>query len=180
MTTESDTESTHSDKASTYTDVDTPISCLWCNRRSCRTLWCSFNNSYWKLAGMFLAVLLYTLIGGAVFVAVERPNELQAIQEAREATNQSLAAFVEMLTNSTNLTVEEAQNLTVQFLELGRVAAEATESLAFEQNPIWDFSSALFFASTVITTIGTLCSIFRNLSFTHTNLLIKDTFILSM
>lgn len=144
------------DAESTNTDVNTPISCTWCNKNSCRRLCCSFNN-YCQLLSLFFAVLFFTLIGGVLFNAVERPNELRTIQESRVARNNAISDFTALLMNSTNLTEEVAVNLTVRFLELGQQAAIAAQSLTFEDNPIWDYSSAVFFASTVITTIGMAC-----------------------
>lgn len=141
------------DTVSTSTDVDTPISCLWCNRKSCGRFWRSWN-SYWQLLVLAVAVGIYLLVGGAIFNAVERPNELRRIQESAENQRNAIAEFTELLLNSTNLTQEEAENVTTRFLELGVVAAEAVENLRFEANPIWDYSSAVFFASTVVTTIG--------------------------
>jgi len=99
-------------------------------------------------------LLLYTLFGGLIFNLVERPAEIQSILDSQEIINSSIAEIVDVLVNSSNLTVEEAQNVTQQILALGSRVAEATEGLNLETTPIWDFSSAIFFASTVITTIG--------------------------
>lgn len=134
-------------------ELDTPISCICCNEASCRRLWHSFNN-YWKCVGLGVSVMVYLLIGGRLFNAVERPNELQMLEDARQEMNNSINEFIQLLTNSTNLTEEEAVNMTAQFLLLGEAAANAQSNLAAETNPIWDYSSAIFFASTVITTIG--------------------------
>lgn len=146
-------EDSKADTASTTTDLGTPISCIACNKPSCHRLWRTFNN-YWQLLALFFVVFFYTLIGGAIFNAVERPNELLNIQESLVARNNAINEFVDFLTNSTNLTTEEAVNVTGMFLKLGAVAAQADATLAVEDNPIWDFASAVFFCSTVITTIG--------------------------
>lgn len=146
-------EDSKADTASTTTDLGTPISCIACNKPSCHRLWRTFNN-YWQLLALFFVVFFYTLIGGAIFNAVERPNELLNIQESLVARNNAINEFVDFLTNSTNLTTEEAVNVTGLFLKLGAVAAQADATLAVEDNPIWDFASAVFFCSTVITTIG--------------------------
>ena len=148
-----DKDSTNSDTLSTGTDVDTPISCIWCNKQSCRRLGHTFN-SYWQLVGLYFGVLFYVLIGALLFTAIERPNEIRNIEESQIARNNSINNFIEFLTNSTNLTEEQATNFTERFLELGRLAAEAERNLSVAENPIWDYASALFFVSTVITTIG--------------------------
>ena len=99
-------------------------------------------------------MVTYILIGGVIFNAVERPNELRAIADAKEARNDSINSFAEMLANMTNLTEQDALNLTNRLLDLGRALVEAEESLAVEDSPIWDYASSVFFASTVVTTIG--------------------------
>lgn len=141
------------DTKSTNTNHDTPISCFWCNNDSCGRLWHSFN-SYWRLAAMGVGIIVYLFIGGAIFTAAERPSELRRIEDSAAAREAAIADFTNLLLNSTNLTEEEAANFTTAFLELGQTAAQAANTLAFDANPIWDFSSAVFFCSTVITTIG--------------------------
>lgn len=142
-----------SDTKSTDTDLNTPISCIRCHRPSCRRLFFTFNN-YWQLVGMSVIVVIYSLIGALIFNAVERPNELRQLEESRQASENAITQFVYMLTNTTNLTEEEARNTTTLFLEVGRAAAEAEANLTRANNPIWDYSSSVFFVSTVITTIG--------------------------
>lgn len=151
----SSSEGNEDDSKSTGTDIDTPISCFWCDRESCWRLWRSFNR-YWKLAVACAAVFLYVLLGGILFSAAERPSELRRIEESEVVREQAISDLFNMLLNSTNVTEEEARNLTVALLALGRTAAEAARNLSFDANPIWDFSSAIFFSSTVITTIGTM------------------------
>ena len=158
MAADGDKGSHSDDTASANTELGTPVSCICCDEASCRRLWHSFNN-YWRLLGLLLAVIAYLLIGGAIFNAVERSNELRMIEDARQEMNDSINGFVQLLTNSTNLTEEEAVNLTEQFLQLGAAAATVQSNLDAETNPIWDYSSAVFFASTVITTIGR-CTLF--------------------
>lgn len=103
---------------------------------------------------MYIVMLSYILIGGGIFNAVERPNELRTIESAQTARNAAINAFAGMLANLTNLTEQEALNVTDMLLELGTVLAEAEESIAVHDAPIWDFASSVFFASTVVTTIG--------------------------
>ena len=167
----SDTE----DTKSTTTNPDTPISCLWCNRESCSRLWHTFNN-YWKLIFLGIAVFVYNMVGGLIFTTVERPNEIAMIEEAQMAQENAIASLTSFLLNNTNLTEEEAANMTVTLLQLGQTFADASERLAFDANPIWDFSSAVFFCSTVITTIGEkLKEFFLKWVQYMMKLLIKDT-----
>ena len=144
-----------SDTKSTDTDLNTPISCIRCNRPSCKRLVFTFNN-YWQLAAMSVTVVIYSLIGAVIFNAIERPNELRQLEESKQASEDAISQFVYMLTNTTNLTEEEARNTTDLLLQIGRAAAEAEANITRANNPIWDYSSSLFFVSTVITTIGEL------------------------
>ena len=132
------------DKAPSKADVSTPINCT-CKKDSCF----STLKGYWKLLIMFFVVFVYLMIGGLIFNATERPNELQTIEDAQNARNQAFVDIVQMLVNSTNLNKEQALNLTTTLIVLAERAGETIPS-----NSIWDFSSAVFFATTVITTIG--------------------------
>ena len=102
-------------------------------------------------------------MGGALFTALEKPNETRSIKEAQVARNSAItdlemqvASFVNLLVNATNLSREEAENLTRTVVSLSQRVSEANQTIPAEINPIWDFSSAVFFASTVVTTIGKL------------------------
>ena len=131
-------------------DVSTPISCILCRRKSCKKCWCSFNH-YWRLVVKFFVLFFYLLLGGAIFNAVERPNELREIEEVQKTRIESVNSLVQLLQNHTNLTEAEVKNLTTSIIALGEAASK---TLLAEQSPIWDFSSAIFFVSTVVTTIG--------------------------
>ena len=137
------------------TDIDTPVSCFCCKKSSCRRLWHSCN-SYWQLLSMAVLVTVYSVFGAIIFSTVERPNELRRIEESEAARNAVMTNIMDFLLNSTNLnlTEEEAVNLTSFFLELGQATAEVSDALFFGTNPLWDFPGAIFFSTTVITTIG--------------------------
>ena len=140
-----------SDSSSVNSKLSNTVSiCCTCNRQSCKKFWCSFNN-YWQLALALFAVMFYLVIGGAIFHAVEGPNEQRQIQQVQEDREIAMASMTEMLRNLTNLTADEVQNTTTTFINLGRIAST---TIPAEQSLKWDFSSAFFFASTVITTIG--------------------------
>lgn len=132
----------------------TPISCLDCNKKSCRHYWYLIIKKYWNLATIFIGLMVYLSIGGAIFSALERPNELQNIEDSKLALNRTRIELMEFVCNRTNLTGREAMEFTQQVLQFGRILAEATGNLTLEENPLWDWSSAVFFAVTVLTTIG--------------------------
>ena len=144
---------TCADNISTGTNPELPISCFACRKNSCRRFWCS-NNKYWQSLQIFNGLVVFLFIGAAIFSALERPQELQRIEDSRVAVNETITAIVDLLTNRTNLTDEEAINLTDQLVEFGGRIAEASKNFNLEENPIWTWSSALFFCITVVTTIG--------------------------
>lgn len=145
------------DNVSRDTNVMVPVSCIACNKNSCRRCWCSYNK-YWILVNLLCSgIMSYLFVGGSIFQSLERPNERQMIEDSRLALNQTQMEMVDLLMSQTNISMEAAENLTVKLLEFGRTAAQATEVLTLEENPLWEeWSSAIFFAATVITTIGTL------------------------
>lgn len=130
-------------------DTSTSISCSLCTR-SCKRCWLYSLNHY-GVASTFFVLFFYILIGGAIFNAVERPNELRVIEEIELARTDAVSTLVQLLVNFTNITEAEALNLTTSIVALGKTASS---TLLSEQNPIWDYSSAVFFVSTVVTTIG--------------------------
>ena len=144
---------TCADNISTGTNPDIPISCFILKKNSCRRFWCT-NNKYCQTLQIFNGLIVFLVIGASIFSSIERPNELQRIEDSRTTMNETLTALVNLLTNQTNLTQEEAMNLTDQLVMFGSRIAEATENFDLEVNPIWTWGSALFFCITVVTTIG--------------------------
>lgn len=131
-----------------------PIRCIIGNKASCKRLWCS-NNKYWRTLNLFNGIMLGLLFGGGgIFNALEGPSEMQRIEDSRMAYNETMTEFVDLITSRTNLTDMEAVELTERLVALGQRVAEANATIALEDTPIWDWSSAVFFCVTVITTIG--------------------------
>ena len=131
-----------------------------CDAACCRQYCCSWNK-YWKALIWLVVVIVYLGFGGLFFVLAESPNEQRMIREAQterqmaqQALNQSRDTFVERIVNVSNLTYGEAENLTDSIVALATRLAIASQQLPAETNPIWEYGPAVFFASTVITTIG--------------------------
>ena len=109
----------------------------------------------------FTVVFIYLLVGGFFFNLIERPNEIREIQQAQEEREaaavlftEQVDNFTEMIVNLTNLTEEQARSLTDTIVQGAIFVANTSQLLPAETNPIWDYASAVFFASTVVTTIG--------------------------
>ena len=124
--------------------------CCSCNQQSCKKYWRSFN-SYWLLTVLFLVMDFYLLFGGAIFSTVEGPHEQRQIKQVQEDRTNAMKTLTEMLLNLTNLTDEEVEDATAAIVKLGEIASK---KLPAEHRLKWDYWSAFFFASTVITTIG--------------------------
>ena len=151
---EGDKKSSKSDTASINTDVLIPVSCFCCKKASCKRLCCSYN-SYCCLLILFVLVLSYQLVGGALFSAVEKPNEDRSIREAQVTRNNAVAdlemevaSFVDRMANLTNLMREELENSTRDIVSLAHRVSETNRIIPAEINPIWDYASAVFFTST--------------------------------
>ena len=108
-------------------------------------------NIYWRTLFLSIVTMIYILIGGAIFSAVERPNEAsqnQAMVEANETYYRQLGLLVEIIANNTNFTTEQASAL------VEGVGKAAVNVSSFTVADNWLYGSAVFFVTTVVTTIG--------------------------
>ena len=113
-------------------------------KKRCICYWKSFNTCYQSLL-LGLLVIIYLIVGGAIFVALEAPEEQQRILN----TEMSRDAIIQNLTETYNLTREEIDAIISRFT----VACDS-DLLVPDTARIWNFGNAIFFASTVVTTIG--------------------------
>ena len=109
-----------------------------------RAYWKSFNSCYQSII-VGVVVFVYLLIGGAIFTALEAPEELiriETIQSTRER-------LIHNLTVTFNVTRSKIEGIFDDF-------ATACDNGLLVRNraPIWQFSNAVLFATTVVTTIG--------------------------
>ena len=107
--------------------------------------------SNYKTLSYGTAVIVYLLIGGAIFSALERPNEVRQ-NEQIIADNESYAEqyrlLVELLVNNTELNETQAVAVIVN------ISATAIAANSIEETNNWIYSSSIFFCTTVVTTIG--------------------------
>ncbi|XP_071238435.1 potassium channel subfamily K member 2-like [Salvelinus alpinus] len=101
----------------------------------------------WKtVSAIFLLVVLYLVVGAAVFKALEQPHE----------SSQRLAILTQKLDFlSTHSCVNHSQleELVKQVVSAIRSGVNPAGTLT-NHSSLWDLSSSFFFAGTVITTIG--------------------------
>ncbi|KAM7289679.1 potassium channel subfamily K member 4, partial [Ixodes scapularis] len=103
-----------------------------------------------EVLALLVVFIVYVVIGGAVFMAVEGPNEdllRNEIMEIRRNFHEKLVSL-----NHTNLTSAEITQL------VSRLADARSKNLINEQghdtHTNWNFYNSFFFAITVVTTIG--------------------------
>ncbi|XP_076278082.1 TWiK family of potassium channels protein 7 isoform X1 [Lasioglossum baleicum] len=129
--------------------------------------------------GLLITLMLYTAIGGLVFRHIELPAELARLESLRANLRSQRHLFVDSISNNTDVlnmhtlvsvklrAYEEVVQEAVQGgLKVGFVADTSDEN---DLPPIvterWSVLQAVFFASTVLTTIGILtCSLKDRLS----------------
>ncbi|XP_076442972.1 potassium channel subfamily K member 6-like isoform X2 [Babylonia areolata] len=100
-----------------------------------------------RLLTLAVCHLLYLVIGAAIFAAIEGPEEARLKQHLRSikydflqrhnacTTEEQLELFIEKVVGAANRGVSATRNVTMS-------------------EPNWSFGQALFFSSTVLTTIG--------------------------
>uniref|UniRef100_A0A1S4GN85 Potassium channel domain-containing protein n=2 Tax=Anopheles gambiae TaxID=7165 RepID=A0A1S4GN85_ANOGA len=111
--------------------------------------------------GLLVSLAIYCGVGGYIFREFERPAEVNRIQGLRKLLVQHRQEFIYSIVNNTDvqnldrlLTLElEKYEQVVQDAAQGGILIDANENfpVAVEK---WSMLQAVFFASTVITTIG--------------------------
>ncbi|KAM9817403.1 potassium channel subfamily K member 2-like [Neosynchiropus ocellatus] len=98
------------------------------------------------VTAIFLVVVLYLVMGAAVFKALEQPHE--SAQRLAILTQK-----LEFLSTHSCVNQSQLEELVKQVVSAVRSGVNPAETLT-NQSSLWDLSSAFFFAGTVITTIG--------------------------
>ena len=96
----------------------------------------------------FAGICLYLLVGGLIFFLIEHENEedeLQAALEERIRFTTDLAADLNQTFEETEEMVEQIRSLCDQDIFIGDLDTIPRK---------WEYGPAVFFAMTVITTIG--------------------------
>uniref|UniRef100_A0A914UW29 Potassium channel domain-containing protein n=1 Tax=Plectus sambesii TaxID=2011161 RepID=A0A914UW29_9BILA len=116
--------------------------------------------------GLVALTVMYTLIGASVFYSIERPNEHATKRAQLDVIYERQDDFLELMwtlahersvdQSDWKLTGrEQMQNISDElFKAFEKVFLTATEVRRNDTIEIWSFSTAIFFAVTVVTTIG--------------------------
>lgn len=101
--------------------------------------------STWYFLVLVLAYVLYLIFGALVFSAVELPYEEQLRHEL-QTVKQRFLEDNECLSN------DRLEEFLIKALEASNYGVSVLNNASSNWN--WDFTSALFFASTVLSTTG--------------------------
>lgn len=106
------------------------------------------HKSAWYFASLVLGYFLYLIFGAIVFSSVELPYEDLLRQELRAVKQQ-------FLQENECLSEERLERFLKKALEASNYGVSILNNASVNWN--WDFTSALFFASTVLSTTGECC-----------------------
>ncbi|XP_043490077.1 TWiK family of potassium channels protein 7-like [Polistes fuscatus] len=123
--------------------------------------------------GLLITLMLYTAIGGMVFRQIELPAELARLERLRVKLRTQRYRFLDMISNNTDVSnlrtlvsvkLREYEEAIQETAQAGMLVSFVTETIEqsdqglTELPPIstdrWSILQAVFFASTVLTTIG--------------------------
>ncbi len=125
-----------------------------CSRGTIKRHCCTWN-VYWGAVIWCSLVVTYLLVGGGLFYAAERPHEEDEIDRARREREVALDYLTEVFVNLSN-----GPNLNLSEQAAGALVDELAEffdqldEIPAESSPSWEYGTSVFFAITVITTIG--------------------------
>ncbi|XP_055615361.1 TWiK family of potassium channels protein 7 [Toxorhynchites rutilus septentrionalis] len=111
--------------------------------------------------GLLCTLVVYCGVGGVIFRELELPAEVARIKDLRETLIKQREQFIYSITNNTDLTNLDIL-LSLELEKYEKVVQDAAQgglSIDVENNfPVgsekWSILQAVFFASTVLTTIG--------------------------
>lgn len=123
--------------------------------------------------GLLIALMLYTAIGGLVFRQIELPAELGRLERLRAKLRTQRYRFVESISNNTDVfnlrtlvsvKLRAYEEAVQEAAEAGLLISFVTDTMnqdAYAESDLapivterWNVFQAIFFASTVLTTIG--------------------------
>lgn len=103
------------------------------------------------LAGALAVYVAYLVLGALLVARLEGPHEAQLRAELETLRAQLLQRSPCVAAPALDAFVERV----LAAGRLGRVVLANASGSANASDPAWDFASALFFASTLVTTVGT-------------------------
>lgn len=109
--------------------------------------WIEGNKATWYFVCLVIIYVLYLIFGALIFSSVELPYEDDLRDELRAVKQQ-------FLQENDCISDERLEKFLVRVLEANNYGVSVLNNASTNRN--WDFTSALFFASTVLSTTGKL------------------------
>lgn len=117
--------------------------------------------------GLILLSCIYIVSGAVVFYHLERPNELDTRKENLRLINEQKTAFLDKMWDLSKKVDEnewrsdafkDIENITKQLFEAFDThyieATHLANNDSSQGGDVWTFNAAIFFTSTLLTTIG--------------------------
>lgn len=106
----------------------------------------SLGRSWLLLTGSIVFYIIYLLFGGLVFSSIERPVEEKLLHD--------LEALKQEILNQSCVNAASLEHLLVKVLMANKYGVSVFGNSSAPSN--WDLVSSMFFANTLVTTIGEL------------------------
>lgn len=127
-------QSSKSLKSSQSSDIPIPLS----------TIMSTVLKSWFVLIGFILAYMSYLILGALVFSAIERPVE--------ENLKSELDSLKAQFLNLSCINATAFETFLERILKANKYGVSILENASLRTN--WDLASSLFFANTMVTTVG--------------------------
>merc|ERR1712062_600742 len=107
---------------------------------------------------LYVGLVVFTALGAKIFQALEHPVEEEKLVELQNLVIMERENFVRFIFNGSWNSVVHRENIDLKLLDYEQtVAVAATEGIDMETKDIiykWTYIQAVFFTSTILTTIG--------------------------
>ena len=125
-----------------------------CKAKGCLRCCCAWN-VYWKVVLCSSIIIAYLVLGATVFMAVESPHERNEQSQAQQEMKRARAGIRDITEQLINTTAACGKDVNVSKLVENLTQLAISLETSKVRNPYWDnYAAAIFFATTVITTIG--------------------------
>merc|ERR1712062_793113 len=107
---------------------------------------------------LYVGLVVFTALGAKIFQALEHPVEEEKLVELQNLVIMERENFVRFIFNGSWNSVVHRENIDLKLLDYEQtVAVAATEGIDMETKDViykWSYIQAVFFTSTILTTIG--------------------------
>jgi len=108
--------------------------------------------------GLYISIVAYTAVGAGIFQALEHPVEEEKLLQLQKDVIEERQDFVRFIFNGSWNSVVHRENIDIKLLDYEQtVAVAATSGIEMATKDViykWSYIQAVFFTSTILTTIG--------------------------